>query len=369
MKGLIIWAYSNCRSTMALYRAIQRYANFSVKIVLVEGNHKCDIPSIRKQVGFRNDEFNDIEPVFLNDDYSIGTRIMDENPGCAHIFCAYQRVEIYRKLIQEAKHRNEKIFIAGEAPCNMSSGWRWLLKEIYLRLVLRWKVRGVVRAAEKFICFSGDAFKLSALAGWSKEKVVPFGYFSPPIEKTTCVKRVNNKPFTILATGILSKYRGADVLVKALKILKDRGVEYRAIITQEGELLPSLKKKAAKFDLPIEFPGFLSMDELTRLYENCSVYVGAGRSEPWGMRLNDALNCGAPLIISRGMGGVKLVDDYKCGLYYSNNNAKDLADQLQCLAEDKDLFLSVADRAYQVQENISPECKARELLDELKNIT
>jgi glycosyltransferase involved in cell wall biosynthesis len=158
-------------------------------------------------------------------------------------------------------------------------------------------------------------------------------------------------------------YSTGDVLVKALKLLKDRCVNYRAIITQEGELLPELKKLAAKHNLPIEFPGFLPMDELIRLYENCSVYVGSGKSEPWGMRLNDALNCGAPLIISRGMGGVKMVDDYKCGLYYSNNNAKDLADQLQRLAENKNLFLSVATKAYQAQEKISPECKARELFD------
>lgn len=363
MNGLIIWAYSNCRSTMALYRSVQRLAKCPVKIVLSKADKNCVIPDIRKKVGFREDEFRDVDFILLNNDYSLGIRIMDESPNYTHLFCAYQSEPIYRKLIQEAKRRNERIFIAGEAPCNMSSGWRWWLKEIYLRFVLRWKVRRVVNAAEKFICFSGDAFKLSALAGWPKKKVVPFGYFPPPIERSKCVKRTSNEPFVILTTGILSKYRGADVLVKALKLLKDRGVNYRAIITQEGELLPTLKKLAAEFNLPIEFPGFLPMDELIRLYESCSVYVGSGKSEPWGMRLNDALNCGAPLVISRGMGGVKLVDDYKCGLYYSNNNAKDLADQFQRLAEDRDLFISVANRAYQVQEKISPESKTQELLD------
>ena len=366
MKGLIIWAYSNCRSTMALYRSVQCLADCPVKIVLLKAEKNCIIPDIRKKVGFREDEFKDVDIICLNNDYSLGIRIMNESSDYAHLFCAYQSESIYRKLIQEAKRRNERIFIAGEAPCNMSSGWRWWLKEIYLRFVLRWKVRRVVNVAEKFICFSGDAFKLSALAGWPREKVVPFGYFPPPIEKSKCVKRTNNDPFVILTTGILSKYRGADVLVKALKLLKDRGVNYRAIITQEGELLPELKKLTAKYNLPIEFPGFLPMDELIHLYESCSVYVGSGKSEPWGMRLNDALNCGAPLVISRGMGGVKLVDDYKCGLYYSNNNAQDLADQLQRLAEDRDLFVAIADRAYNAKNKISPEYWARELLEVIR---
>lgn len=366
MNGLIIWAYSNCRSTMALYRSVQRLAKCPVKIVLSKADKNCVIPDIRKKVGFREDEFKDVDFICLNNDFSLGIRMMDESPNYTHLFCAYQSESIYRKLIQEAKRRNERIFIAGEAPCNMSSGWRWWLKEIYLRFVLRWKVRSVVKIAEKFICFSGDAFKLSALAGWPKEKVVPFGYFPPPIEKSKCVKRTSNKPFVILTTGILSKYRGADVLVKALKLLKDRGVNYRAIITQEGELLPSLKKTAAKFDLPIEFPGFLSMDELIRLYENCSVYVGAGRSEPWGMRLNDALNCGAPLVVSRGMGGVKLVDDYKCGLAYSDNNPYQLANELEQLSKDNELYLSIAEGAYRAKNSISPEEKAKELLQVIK---
>ena len=34
------------------------------------------------------------------------------------------------------------------------------------------------------------------------------------------------------------------------------------------------------------------------------------------MRLNDALNCGSPLVVSRGMGGVRLVDEYGCGLAF-----------------------------------------------------
>ena len=120
---------------------------------------------------------------------------------------------------------------------------------------------------------------------------------------------------------MLSRYRGADILVRALKLLKDRGVKYQAVITQEGELLQQLKAMKRKYDLPIEFPGVVAMPELIKLYQACTVYVGAGRSEPWGMRLNDALNCGAPLIVSQGMGGVKLVKDFGVGLTFRQEDA------------------------------------------------
>ena len=62
MIGLVIWAYNNCRSTMALYRAIQRQARFPVRIVLSKDNDEgCAIPKLRKHTGFREDEFADVE--------------------------------------------------------------------------------------------------------------------------------------------------------------------------------------------------------------------------------------------------------------------------------------------------------------------
>lgn len=362
MKGLIIWAYGNCRSTMALYREVQRQATVPVYIVISNVKDICDIPKSRKKVGFRADEFVDIDAIVLNDNYELATGLINRNLGFTHLFCAYQMVPIYRQLISYANCRGEKVFVAGEAPCNMSSGLRWWFKEFYLRFVLGLKVNGIVPKAEKFICFSGDAYKLAALAGWPRDKVVPFGYFPPPIEGSKSIQRKTNHPFRILATGILSRYRGADVLVRALKLLKDRGIEYEALITQEGELLSILRRYANRFKLPISFPGLLSMKNLVSAYENCSVYVGAGRSEPWGMRLNDAVNCGTPLVVSRGMGGVKLVEEYGCGLSFAKDDAVDLADKLGELARNESLYNYVATKAFEACQKISPETMANKLL-------
>lgn len=368
MKGLIIWTYCNCRSTTALYRAVRERVSFPVRIVLARSDGTCEIPSLRQRTGSRSDEFADVKMDSIGGDFNRGLEIMNECAGYTHFFCVYQKVPAYRRLIAEAHRRGELVIAGGEAPCNMSSGWRWWAKEIYLHFILRWKVRQVVKASKAFISFSGDAYRLAALAGWPKGKVIPFGYFPPPIERSKCVERTTKKPFTILATGILSRYRGADVLVNALKILKDRGVAYRAIITQEGELLPKLKEMAKRYDLPIDFPGFLPMPELIKLYETCSVYVGAGRSEPWGMRLNDALNCGAPLLVSRGMGGVKLVDDYGCGLACRANDAEDMARQLEKLATSEMVYAEIARKAVDAASLIAPDKQALILLKALKGL-
>lgn len=362
MKGVVIWAQSDCRSTMGLYEAVIKRLNVPFVVALWFYRKTETYVDNRMEVGFSNEEFAQIPMIPVGEDYEKGLRILDEHPGYTHIFTVFQNSPAWRRLIVEAKRRGEKVIIACESPCNMEKGFRKLLKEIYLRFVLRWKSRAVIRSAECFINYSGNDDKYARIIGWPKEKIVPFGYFPPPIPGSKCVRRTTNKPFHILSTGILSKYRGADVLVEALRILKDRGVPYRATITQTGELLELLKEKASRYQLPIDFVGFVEMPKLIELYETCSVYVGAGRHEPWGMRLNDALQCGAPLVVSRGMGGVKLVDDYSCGMSYENGNAKELAAQLTKLATDLDFYDCRAGLAENAAMHCAPDAKSKEFV-------
>lgn len=362
MKGIVIWAQSNCRSTMALYRELIRELNVHALITLWHYN-KCEGDrDIREQVGFSHDEFSDlpIEPV--GEDFSKGLSVLKSHSTWHHVFCVWQGSPVYRRLIVEAKRLGCPVAVMCESPCNMASGWRRLVKAIYMRLALPLLARPVVKCADLFINDSGDNIDSALRLGWRKERIIPFGYFSPPILNSTCRQRTSNHPFEILATGIMAKYRGADVLVEALHILKMRGVDFHATITQKGELWSTLKAKAKAFNLPIDFPGFVEMPELIKMYETCSVYVGAGRYEPWGMRLNDALHCGAPLVVSRGMGGVQLVDAFNCGLAVAPGDACALADAIERLATEDTLYAEVASNAVHAAEMCLPVRKARELV-------
>ena len=366
MKGIVIWSQSNCRSTMALYRELIRELNVPALITLWHYN-KCEKDKdIREQIGFSHDEFSDlpIEPV--GEDWSKGLLVLKSHPTWHHVFCIWQGSPVYRRLIVEAKHMGCSVAVMCESPCNMASGWRRLLKAIYMRLALPLLAHPVVKSADLFINDSGDDVDAALRLGWRKEKIVPFGYFSPPIPNSTCKRRMANHPFEILATGVMAKYRGADVLVEALRMLKKRDVDFHATITQKGELWSALKAKAKAFNLPIDFPGFVEMPDLIRLYETCSVYVGAGREEPWGMRLNDAIQCGAPLVVSRGMGGIQLIDRYGCGLDFPAGDSVRLADALEKMAQDADLYKRLSDKAVLAAREISPRSKAKELIGLLR---
>lgn len=366
MKGLVIWAQSNCRSMMGVYAALKKSVEYPVVIALwhypVEG---CQ--NLRDKVGFTSAEFGEIEMLPVGESREAGLKILDEHPGYAHLFGVYQGSPNFRFLIGEAKRRGEKVGVVSEAPCNMRPGWKgWLKEKVYLPFVLPWKIRSVVKAAEFILNLSGDDPKPMVRIGWPREKIIPCGYYSPPIPGSACVKRTTNKDFHILVTGIMTWHRAPDVVLEALAILKAKGQSVKATFTQEGPLLESLKARAAAEGLNVDFPGFLPMEDLIRLYETCSVYVAAGRAEPWGMRLNDAVQCGAPIAVSSGMGGRKLVDDYGCGFVFECDNAEDLARQLKRMIESKAHYLECAEKAFVAAHEIMPFKKAEKLKDVLE---
>lgn len=363
MKGLVVWAQSDCRSMMGVYASLVRTLECPVVIALWFYRKTKDQVTNRNCLGLKDDEFADIPTIGVGENRAAGLNILDEHPGYTHLFAVYQNSPNFRFLIAEANRRGEKVFVISESPCNMTPGFKgWIKEHFYLKYILPRKVKDVIRVSEKVFNLSGDSSAALQSIGWPAEKIVPFGYFSPPIPDSKCVKRTTNKDFHVLVTGIMQWHRAPDTVMKALVLLKKWGVPYRATFTQKGPLLESLKQMAEENNLSVTFAGFLPMPELIKLYETCSVYVASGRHEPWGMRLNDALQCGAPIAVSRGMGGVQMVDDFGCGVSFGAEDYVELAHKLRRMIEDEAYYLRCAENAYEAAAKISPEHKAKELM-------
>lgn len=364
MKGLVIWAHSYCRSTLGFYRGLG--LAFGVPIKLIMFIKTCNN---RKSIGFTDDEFGDLDISYFKDIES-SKLIIDQYKDWNHLFGVYQQDNGCRDVLHYAKMQGCKVAVISEAPCNMDKMPRRIFKHLYMKFVLPFKVRQATLDADFLINLSGGENWRMEEVGWKASKIIPCGYYSPAIVGSHLVKRTekNWKEFTILLSGVHQWHRSPMVLLKALHELDKRGVKYECNITQKGPLLGEMETFISQNNMThVHLLGFLPMEELISNYENCSVYVGAGNNEPWGMRLNDALLCGAPLIVNRGMGGFKLVEDYGCGLTFAHNDHKALADALERLIKDKQLYLQFANAAYEAAGKVTPTAKAKEIVDVIRD--
>lgn len=333
MTGIVIWGWSRCRSVMGVFREISKTVPMRMALWR-EGEG-----SLRELQGHRQDEFADVPGVFVGDDWEKARPLFEETKGWVHLVSPYQMSPLARRVAVEAKRRGDVVGVICEAPWNAQVSVRSVVWEAYLRTVLRWRVWSVTRTADFFVCYSGEDFRGTARSiGWASEKIFPYGYFSPPIEGSHRIARsdVSGRRIRLLALATKGRMRrGEGVLRQALSILGEDRYE-------------------------LVMPDFVSMHEAIRLYETCDVFLAAGFNEPWGMRVNDALNCGLPFVVSDGMGARDLVRSTGAGLSFRRGSPKDLAEKVETLVRDYPRF---ARAAYAAADLVSPAVGARKMLE------
>ncbi len=314
MTDIVIWAQSVCRSTMALYREVKRQSGCPVTVIVRRSEHGEAARQLRERQGQGTIAYSDVVDGDWDGGIATGRAILAAHSGvgAVHVFSGYQVSEAIRQLIAEAHASGLRTVVYDEAPCPVCVGIKAVLKRCYYRWVLPLKVRKAARTADLFLNASGrSGMKELMRLGWAKEKIVPFGYAS---EETPCRARhvENVGTLRVLHTGVEAEYRDVKTLVRAVA---------------------SLAKNGAKVELR-RTRGSVSPDELTQLYEWADVFVACGLCEPWGMRVNDAIHAGLPVVVSDGMGVAGIVDEFGCGCVYKRGNADELADILGRMARD-----------------------------------
>lgn len=341
MKKIVIWAHSECRSTMSLFREVKRQAGVPVTIALWQYGDTAEIRTKREAAGQAEGEYDDLAPVPVGEDLARGEELlaMHSGEGAVHVFCVYQNSAVWRRLILLAKKLGLRVVVYAEAPCEMCLGPKAWMKRLYYRFVLPFRLREVAQAADLFICQSGrmGVERLTRL-GWAKEKIVPFGYASAATgELGHGTNGICGNGLRVLHTGVETEYRCVKTLLKAERLLGKRGIKLEIVRTH----------------------GKLPAYEMERLYKWADVFVACGLCEPWGMRVNDAIHAGLPVVVSSGMGAKMIVEQYGCGGVYKAGDAKALADVLQRFAEDRAFADSCRDGVVKAHEAWLPAAKAK----------
>ena len=351
MTELVIWAQSVCRSTMALYRAVKRQVGVPVTVVVRKNERGEWARQLRESQGQGGDEFADVVDLMWDGEEQTGRGIfaLHCGEGAVHVFSGYQVSSAVRAMMQEAKEKGLRVVEYDEAPCEMCLGIQALLKRLYYRLALPGKLRRCINAADAFLNASGQmGIDRLVRLGWPREKIVPFGYASDAVFLTQrrrvaeCAE--GGHSLRVLHTGVEKKYRGVGTLKDAAELLRRRGIEVEVKFTG----------------------GKVDAADLPRLYEWADVFVACGLCEPWGMRVNDAIHAGLPVVVSSGMGASWLVEQFGCGYVYEKGNERQLADCLERIARDGDFRKQLVSGVDAAHSAWSPASRAKVFLDHVR---
>lgn len=358
MMNIVVWWNIPCKAVTGLFKYLSKIEN--VNLVLITGK----LNRSRIEMGWEIDYITEVNHIILDDDeWEVKSKILlEKHCKYLHIFGGLYFPPRMFKLIKYAENKKINFGIFEEPYFNPYSGVKGIMAGIYHSLILPIKSRNIANAAQFVFCLTGssqDEIEKLRRLGLSKDKIVPFGYFLE--DHFNLRSRTQNEIPNIFCPGNLVPYKGVDVLLQALNVLNKKGLNFHCHITGKGTELNFLIDLCAKFGLnsKVTFHGVLKQSDFDLLQSQMDILVAPGRTEPWGIRINEAIQCGQVVIVSDKIGAKELIEASGGGEIFKSDNFSDLASKLTPYLVNKTFLQKSQELNIMYKRNIDPKlvCK------------
>ncbi len=231
-------------------------------------------------------------------------------------------------------------------------GWRWSFTmhgPTEFEAVERFDLAAKVADADAVACISdftrSQLMRLSAPADWPKLDVVHMSVdtdrFVPPAAGRS------EGPLRILDVGRLVPEKGAPVLLDAVDLLTQRGIDVELRLVGGGDLAAELTRIIAErgLDDRVTLVGSVGQDDIVEQYHWADVFCLPSFQEGLPVVLMEAMATELPVVTSTINGIPELVKDGSNGFLLPPGRADLLAEALASLASDPELRRRLGNQA------------------------
>ncbi len=179
-------------------------------------------------------------------------------------------------------------------------------------------------------------------------------------------------PYRLLAVGRFVGKKGFDVLLRAAKILEEKGLDFHLTLAGSGHRGPYLKYLTHKLGLGprVSFPGFVSYDYIPELFRSADVFVMPSVVHSTGDRdgiptvIMEALLHRLPVIATDVSGIGEVIRNRETGLLIPQKDAAALARSIETMLGDRPAALEMAENGRTlVHRQFDPEKNHRNVLE------
>lgn len=198
-------------------------------------------------------------------------------------------------------------------------------------------------AADRVLCITHDLMDEMSRRGYPGNRVfhMPNMVRIPGQATRPADRRI--RP-VISAMGRFVEKKGFDVFIDAVRILRQRGVDFQAILGGDGEVNESLRKRAVGLEDTLTFAGWVT--DKSTFFNSSDIFVLPSRHEPFGIVLLEAMAHGVPVVTTDTEGPREIVKPGRDALLVPRDNAAALADAIESLLVDHAQASALAAEAY-----------------------
>ena len=171
------------------------------------------------------------------------------------------------------------------------------------------------------------------------------------------------------SNGIFFPWRRFEDLIEALKIVKDKGVEFDlnhiGTDIRDKKYAQMIYKMVDQIGLSdyVKFHGAVSEEKLIDLYSTSDIFVFPNYPQTWGLAVFEAMACGTSVIVSTGCGASEVLTDGENALLVAPKSPNSIADAIIKLKENPDLWRNISINGIKfVEENIRWDLYAKNMM-------
>jgi len=168
------------------------------------------------------------------------------------------------------------------------------------------KLRGLKHSSMNiFITQAGMARFQQAYPGLSSASYVINHGFEVSHDGSAKLTERTQEAFTIIAAGRFVQKKGFIDLLKAAKILTDKGLKFKMEIFGDGELKQSLESFIDEYNLDqVTLMGW--SDNLKNEFLKGDIFCISSHQEPFGLIIGEAMLAGLPVVSTKTDGGLEI---------------------------------------------------------------
>ncbi|HYC54782.1 MAG TPA: glycosyltransferase family 4 protein [Candidatus Binatia bacterium] len=235
--------------------------------------------------------------------------------------------------------------------------------------MMPWMLTAKLEAADFFVtCADYNRRYLSSVCSPEAASRIFLNYHGTDLERFQGGPRREGKEFRVVSVGWLKEYKGFHVIVEAIALLAQRGVDAVFHLAGDGPQRGYLEAQAKRLGIEerVVFHGYLDHGRLVGLYRDCDVFAmgsiemtNFGRQDVIPNVIAEAMAVGLPIVATR-MGGIaELVEEGVSGLMIPQRDPAAMADALEKIASDPQLAARLRAEAH---------AKVRRIWDRNRNL-
>ena len=182
------------------------------------------------------------------------------------------------------------------------------------------------------------------------------------------VKKPFRKPLKLGSLGRLYNEKFFDKTLRAMAILRDRGIECEYVVGGVGPMEKPLNDLAKELGLEKNFKILGWTTDKRKFFDEIDLFILPSYGETFGIVLLEAMLYSTPIITSNSWGPDEVIDEGINGLKVSKDDQKEmpklLADAIEKLMNDEELAKKLAQNAQQkFYENYTTKMVSKKLND------